>query len=121
MVGVWLEVESQNFNPPISAIIYQIRIRPMFGGAADEKVVEANEEKLAKVLEVYEERLSKCKYLAGDFYSLADLNHIPYTFYLMKTPKAHLIHSRPHVKAWWESLSSRPAFKKVEEGMTLGG
>lgn len=121
MVDVWLEVESQNFNPPISIIVYQILVRPKFGGTADEKLVEANVEKLEKVLDVYEERLSKSKFLAGDFYSLADLNHIPYTYYLLKTSKASLITSRPHVKAWWENITSRPAFNKVAEGMSLGG
>lgn len=121
MVDVWLEVESQNFNPPISIIVYQILVRPKFGGTADEKLVEANVEKLEKVLDVYEERLSKSEYLAGDFYSLADLNHIPYTYYLLKTSKASLITSRPHVKAWWENITSRPAFNKVAEGMSLGG
>ncbi|XXG54168.1 hypothetical protein AAC387_Pa03g2116 [Persea americana] len=121
MVDVWLEVESQNFNPPISIIVYQILVRPKFGGTADEKLVEANVEKLEKVLDVYEERLSKSKFLAGDFYSLADLNHIPYTNYLLKTSKASLITSRPHVKAWWENITSRPAFNKVAEGMSLGG
>ncbi|RVX20514.1 Glutathione S-transferase F13 [Vitis vinifera] len=39
---------------------------------------------------------------------------------LGKTPWASLINSRPNVKAWWEDISSRPAFKKVAEGMTFG-
>ncbi|XP_058084132.1 glutathione S-transferase F13-like [Magnolia sinica] len=119
LVEVWLEVESQAFNPPISAIVYQISISPMLGGTTNDQVVEANVEKLAKVLDIYEERLSKSKYLAGDFFSLADLHHIPYTHYFMKTPKASLITSRPHVKAWWDSISSRPAIKKVTAGMNF--
>ncbi|XP_058084133.1 glutathione S-transferase F13-like [Magnolia sinica] len=119
LVEVWLEVESQTFNPPISAIVYQISISPLFGGTTNNQVVEENAEKLAKVLDVYEERLSKSKYLAGDFFSLADLHHISYTHYLMKTPKASLITSRPHVKAWWDSISSRPAIKKVTADMNF--
>lgn len=119
VVNVWLEAESQSFNPPISAIVYELVIKPMFGGNTDEAVVVANEEKLGKVLDVYEERLSKSKYLAGEFYSLADLHHLSYTYYLMKTPKASLINSRPHVKAWWEDISSRPASKKVTQAMTM--
>ncbi|XP_010259661.1 PREDICTED: glutathione S-transferase F13 [Nelumbo nucifera] len=118
LVNVWLEVEAQQFNPPISALVYQRMFSPLFGGTPDEKVIEANAEKLGKVLDVYEERLSKSKYLAGDFYSLADLHHLSYTYYLMKNPEANLINSRPHVKAWWEDISSRPAFRKAAEGMT---
>ncbi|KAB1202929.1 Glutathione S-transferase F13 [Morella rubra] len=76
-------------------------------------------EKLEKVLDVYESKLSSTKYLAGDFFSLADLHHHAYTHFLMKTPWASLINDRPHVKAWWEDISSRPATKKVAEGMTI--
>ena len=36
------------------------------------------------------------------------------------TPYASLINDRPHVKAWWDDISSRPAFQKVAEGMTFG-
>ncbi|XP_058082729.1 glutathione S-transferase F13-like [Magnolia sinica] len=121
LIKVWMEVESHSFNPPISAVVYQILIIPLLGGTTDDQVVEANVEKLAMVLDVYEERLSKSKYLAGDFYSLADLHHIPYIHYFMKTPKASLISSRRHVKAWWDDISSRPATKKMMEGMSIGG
>ncbi|XP_058083819.1 glutathione S-transferase F13-like [Magnolia sinica] len=121
LIKVWMEVESHSFNPPISAIVYQILITPLLGGTTDDQVVEANVEKLAMVLDVYEERLSKSKFLAGDFYSLADLHHIPYINYFMKTPKASLISSRQHVKVWWDDISSRPASKKIMEGMTIGG
>eukprot|EP00262_Sarcandra_glabra_P017263 TRINITY_DN584_c0_g1_i1.p1 TRINITY_DN584_c0_g1~~TRINITY_DN584_c0_g1_i1.p1 ORF type:complete len:232 (+),score=20.79 TRINITY_DN584_c0_g1_i1:52-696(+) len=119
LVNVWLEVESQSYNPPISAIVYQTVILPHYGGTPNEEIIETNVEKFCKVLDVYEDRLSKCKYLAGDFFSLADLHHLSYTYYMMKTPHADLINSRPHVKKWWDDISSRPASKKVIEGMTL--
>ncbi|KAK1294781.1 Glutathione S-transferase F13 [Acorus calamus] len=122
LVDVWFDVEANHFDPPTSAISFQYIIVPIFfGGVPDEKVVEENAAKLEKVLDVYEERLSKSKYLAGDSFSLADLSHLPYTYNLMKTPKASLITSRPHVNAWWEAISSRPSFQKVAAGMTLGG
>ncbi|KAK9282078.1 hypothetical protein L1049_004990 [Liquidambar formosana] len=119
LVKVWSEVESQQFNPAISPIVYQFFVAPLYGSSADQAVIDANVEKLGKVLDVYEAKLSSTKYLAGDFYSLADLHHLPYTHYFMKTPWASLINSRPHVKAWWEDISSRPAYKKVSEAMTF--
>ncbi|KAM2059007.1 hypothetical protein TB1_030644 [Malus domestica] len=61
------------------------------------------------------------KYLAAEFYSLADLRHYPYTFYFMKTPWSSLVNDRPHVKAWWEEISARPASIKVAEGMKIIG
>ncbi|KAL5983823.1 hypothetical protein ACLOJK_017918 [Asimina triloba] len=121
VVNVWMEVESQTFNQPILAIVYEILIAPLLGKATDDELVETSTEKLEKALDVYEERLSKTQYLAGDFYSLADLNHFPYIHYLMKTPKAHVVSSRHRVNAWWERIASRPATKKVIQGMSFGG
>jgi glutathione S-transferase len=118
-VKVWIEVESQNFQPAISPIVYEFFVSPLMGKTPEQAVVDANLEKLGKVLDVYESKLSSSKYLAGDFFSLADLHNFPYTYYFMKSPWASLVNDRPHVKAWWEDISSRPAFKKVAEGMTF--
>lgn len=75
MVDVWLEVESSHFDGAMSPIIFQCFIVPMFmGGATDIGVVNESLEKLKKALEVYEAQLSKSKYLAGDFISLADIS-----------------------------------------------
>ncbi|KAL9671117.1 hypothetical protein QQ045_008683 [Rhodiola kirilowii] len=117
LVKVWTEVESQQFNVPISTITYQYLISPKFGKLTDEALVEENVAKLEKVLDVYEERLSKSKYLAGDFFSLADLHHMSYIHYFLKTPKANLINDRASVKAWWDDISDRPAFKKFSVKM----
>ncbi|RVW54522.1 Glutathione S-transferase F13 [Vitis vinifera] len=117
---VWLEVESQHYYPAIYQIVYQFFALPLQGKTADQAIIDVNLEKLGTVLDVYEARLGTTKCLAGDFYSLADLHHLSYTYYFMKTPWASLINSRPNVKAWWEDISSRPAFKKVAEGMTFG-
>ena len=120
IIKVWSEVESHEYNPAISPIVYQHFVGPLQGKAPDQTVIDEYLEKLGKVLDVYETKLSETKYLAGDFYSLADLHHLPYTFYFMKTPWASLINDRPHVKAWWDNISSRPAFEKVAKGMTFG-
>ncbi|KAF9688078.1 hypothetical protein SADUNF_Sadunf02G0159800 [Salix dunnii] len=117
LVKVWTEVESQRYNPAIVPIVFQFLVAPLQGNSPDQSIIDANLEKLGKVLDIYEDRLSSTKYLAGDFYSLADLHHLPYTYYLMKTPAASVVNERPHVKAWWEDISSRPAFKKLTEGM----
>ncbi|XP_062018680.1 glutathione S-transferase F13-like [Rosa rugosa] len=120
LVKVWTEVESQQYHPAICPIIYEFFGKPVQGLEPDQAVIDANLEKLEKVLNVYEAKLSSTKYLAGDFYSLADLHHFPYTFYFMKTTWGSVISDRPHVKAWWDDITSRPALKKVAEGMTFG-
>uniref|UniRef100_A0A453ACZ3 glutathione transferase n=1 Tax=Aegilops tauschii subsp. strangulata TaxID=200361 RepID=A0A453ACZ3_AEGTS len=119
MVDVWTEVEAHTYSAALSPIVYECLIFPlMHGKPTDEKVVDESLGKLRKVLEVYEERLSKHRYLAGDFLSFADLNHFPYTFYFMATPHGALFESYPRVKAWWESIMSRPAIQKLSATMT---
>ncbi|KAL6627880.1 hypothetical protein ACP70R_031606 [Stipagrostis hirtigluma subsp. patula] len=113
LVDVWLDVEAHQYNPAISPIIYQHYLIPMRGGTPDQKLISKSMEKMKKLLDVYEARLSKFKYLAGDFVSLADLSHFPYTYYFMATPYVSAFDSYPSVKAWWESLMSRPAVQKV--------
>ncbi|KAJ3702020.1 hypothetical protein LUZ61_005725 [Rhynchospora tenuis] len=85
----------------------------MLGGVTDQNIVNTSLEKFKKVLEVYEVQLSKSKYLAGDFVSLADLRYFALTFNLTLTPYASVLDPYPHVKAWWESLLTRLEIKKV--------
>lgn len=120
LVKMWTEVESHYYDPAVSPIIYEHFVAPFQGQEPNKSVIDTNVEKLKTVLDVYEAKLSSTKYLAGDFYSLADLSHVPETHYFMQTPCAELINDRPHVKAWWEDVSSRPAFEKVVGGMTFG-
>uniref|UniRef100_A0ACD5UFD3 Uncharacterized protein n=1 Tax=Avena sativa TaxID=4498 RepID=A0ACD5UFD3_AVESA len=114
MVDVWTEVDAHTYHPAISPVVFECVINPMMRGIpTNEKVVAESLQKMKKVLEVYEESLSEHKYLAGDFFSFADLNHFPCTFYFMGTPHAGLFDSYPHVKAWWESIMARPAVQKM--------
>ncbi|XXG65801.1 hypothetical protein AAC387_Pa05g3418 [Persea americana] len=114
VVEQWLEVEGQNFHQPIYTLVLQILYYPKLGLPTDEKAVKEGEENLGKVLDIYEERLSKSKYLAGDFYSLADLSHLPFTHYLVNDiGKGYMINDRKHVNAWWEDISNKPSWKKV--------
>ncbi|XP_068658769.1 glutathione S-transferase F13-like [Aristolochia californica] len=118
LVNVWVEVEAHHFNPAVAPLVSELLIKPRVQRLpTDEVAAEAHAGKLDKVLSVYEERLSKSKYLAGDFFTLADLHHLPYLYCLVRTPKASLVTSRPHVLAWWEDISSRPAWLKAAEGM----
>ncbi|KAF7074895.1 hypothetical protein CFC21_079713 [Triticum aestivum] len=114
MVDVWTEVEAQQYHPAISPVVFECIIFPVMRGAkTDQKVVDESLERLRLVLGTYEERLSKSRYLAGDSFSFADLNHFPFTFYFMATPYAALLDEYPRVKAWWEDLMARPSVKRV--------
>ncbi|KAF8007745.1 hypothetical protein BT93_K1669 [Corymbia citriodora subsp. variegata] len=116
LVEQWLEVEAQNFHPPIYNLAIQIVFSPLMGLTQDPDLIKECECKLSKVLDVYQERLSKSKYLAGDFVSLADLSHLPFIRLLVGAiGKEYLIRDRKHVSAWWDDISSRPSWKKVME------
>ena len=116
LVEQWLEVEAQNFHPSAYNLAIHILFAPMFGTTPDPKVIEESEAKLGKVLDIYEERLSKSKYLAGDFFSLADISHLPFIDYIVNNMgKEYLIKDRKSVSAWWDDISNRPSWKKVLE------
>jgi glutathione S-transferase len=114
LVEQWLEVEGQNYTPAVGGILREKFATFFTGEQPNEAVVSAHIEKLGKVLDVYEARLTKSKNLAGDFFSLADLAHIP-TLNVLSTLNLEdeVMEGRPHVKSWWEDISSRPAWKKV--------
>ncbi|KAK8711874.1 hypothetical protein V6N13_147134 [Hibiscus sabdariffa] len=110
----WLEVEAHNFDPHVFNLTLHVMFSSKLGIPRDENVIKESEEKLSRVLDIYEERLSKSKYLAGDFFSLADLSHLPFTQYLVgPIGKEYMITSRKHVNAWWNDISSRPSWQKV--------
>ncbi|CAM6084515.1 unnamed protein product [Calypogeia fissa] len=94
-----------------------VKVYNQFKGLqTDHAAVEAHLEKLEKVLDIYEVHLAKSQYLAGDFFSLADLSHIPLTHaFLTLAKKGEHITKRPAVKAWYEDISARPSWKKVQE------
>ncbi|PIA35558.1 hypothetical protein AQUCO_03500130v1 [Aquilegia coerulea] len=112
----WLEAESQNFNPPSSTLVFQLAFAPMMKLKQDPGAIKLNEEKLKKVLDVYERRLGESRFLAGDEFTLADLSHLPNGQYLVsRTDRGELLTSRKNVGRWWNEISSRDSWKKVVE------
>lgn len=110
---VWTEVEAQQLDPVASKLAWELVYKPMFKIPTDQAAVEENEAKLAKVLDVYETRLSQSKYLAGDSFTLADMHHLPNIQNLLGTSVKAVFECRPHVNAWVADITSRPAWQKV--------
>lgn len=108
-----MEVEAHHFDTAASPLAFELVFKPLFGMVTDPAAVEANEAKLAKVLDVYEARLAQSKYLGGDNFTLADLHHLPNLSYLMESQVKKLFTSRPHVSAWCDDIMARPAWSKV--------
>jgi len=85
------------------------------GLVPDEALIEQNEKKLARVLEVYDNKLEESRYLAGDEFTLADLSHLPNSHYLVERSARgrKLFYSKKNVARWWEDISSRPSWQQV--------
>uniref|UniRef100_A0A0E0JIY8 glutathione transferase n=1 Tax=Oryza punctata TaxID=4537 RepID=A0A0E0JIY8_ORYPU len=81
MVDIGIEMERHQYYRVISPIVYGCLFNPVLDGVpTNQKVVDDSLEKLKKVLEVYEARLSQNTYLGGDFLSFADLSYFPFTY-----------------------------------------
>ncbi|XAR61309.1 Glutathione transferase [Bertholletia excelsa] len=113
LVSVWMEVEAHQFDSAAGNLTWELAIKPLIGMATEAAVVEENKVKLAKVLDVYEARLARSKYIGGDSFTLADLHHLPNVQYLMATQVKELFKSRPRVSAWCTEILARPAWLKV--------
>ena len=101
------------------AIIFERLFKSINGlGESDEDIVKPLLEKLTATLDVYDKILSKQEYIGGNTFTLVDIFHLPYATYLHneKVGLGSLIHDRPHVKAWWEKISSRQTWKDVVAG-----
>lgn len=113
-VDVWMEVEGQNYNPPISKIVYE----KMFKQEEDPAVVETALVELEKVLDVYDTHLSNKEYIAGDSFTIADITHIPYTYCLLKCGYKDVLKRRENVYNWLKRIMRREAVRRVLENRT---
>ncbi|OAE20800.1 hypothetical protein AXG93_1748s1040 [Marchantia polymorpha subsp. ruderalis] len=109
----WLEVESHHYMGPVHDVVYNVCFAHLWGKKCDDVVVAAGMAKLEAVLDVYEDRLSATEYLAGSFFGLADMSHIPFTYFMIHLAhKGHIFFCRPHVNAWVAKIHSRSSTLK---------
>ena len=66
-----------------------------------------------KFLGEMEKQLSTVKWLAGDAFSLADIDVIPYIWRLRNLQLGGLWDKRPHVADWLDRVTRRPSFKSA--------
>ncbi|CAO2824433.1 unnamed protein product [Amaranthus hypochondriacus] len=111
--AIWMEVEAHQFDPIVTKLARELVYNFYFNKPTDEAIVEENKSKLAKILDVYEARLSKSKYLAGDLFTLADLHHLPGLQCLIGTQISKLFDERPYVCQWCKDILARPAWEKT--------
>lgn len=66
-----------------------------------------------KFLGEMEKQLSETQWLAGNDFSLADIDVIPYIWRLNNLQLQGMWANRPHVADWLDRMISRPSFKKA--------
>ena len=107
-VDMWLEVESQNFNPPMSKFIYETVFKQWKDPNAmpDHKVLESAINELRNVLDVYELRLDDLDFIGGNEFSIADISHIPYLHLFVKNKECKHMLKRdyPNVYGWYKKM-----------------
>lgn len=110
---IWLEVESQNYNPHVSKIVNEKLFKKWKGEKSNQEVVQSEVKMLESVLDVYEKRLSQTTFIGGDQFSIADISHIPYTNYMLRCGYKELYKSRPNVYRWVKQIIKRPSVKSL--------
>ncbi len=114
-VDMWLESESQNYNPLVSKIIYEKVFKKVYNKdeKPDEELVDKLLKDLEKVLDIYEDRLENVGYIGGETFSIADISHIPYTNYMLRVGYKDMYKSRPNVYKWLKRIMKRDSVKYI--------
>lgn len=102
------------FGPAAFKVIWEKFLKQfMGGGAVDEAVVTAGRQGMEKVFGLIDPVLGRQPYLAGEDFSLADVTWMPFMAYLFPAGEAETVARYKNVAAWWERVSGRPAWRKV--------
>lgn len=134
IVDQWISIE-QSYYCAAQEIAAELVFYPLFGQKSNEEKVKDAETRLIQALEVLDQRLAKSKFIAAEhftiagklnYYSLVILNinanghldivYLPDTQILMsRAPHiAELYKKFTNVMRWWQEISSRPTWRKVD-------
>lgn len=104
----WSFWASSELQSPIIEIFIQKVFVPE--DKRDHNVIENNLKKLPDLFNVLNDALAESKYLAGDKFSLADLNAASVASIAM--PIGFDLKAYPNIMSWMGAISERPAFQK---------
>ncbi|CAA7262251.1 unnamed protein product [Cyclocybe aegerita] len=88
----------------------------MFDMTTNQAVVDDQVGQLAARLDVYDQILSKQKYVAGNELTLADLYHLPYAS-LLGAAGSDVLEKRPNFLRWYKVISSRASWQAIKDGV----
>ncbi|KAI0092246.1 glutathione S-transferase-like protein [Irpex rosettiformis] len=116
-----LSIEYSNFdNTAINIALEKVYKPKYLDKPTDEALLVEQVRKLEEKLDGYEAILSKQKYLAGEYVTLADLYHLSFGSFITEEGGLTLLTNEakhPNVSRWWKDISSRPAWLAVKGGL----
>ncbi|CAN9242704.1 unnamed protein product [Alternaria sp. RS040] len=102
------------FADPAGKIAFEMFVKKKYAGQPpNEAVVSDALRSLEAFLDVAERLLQDRGYMAGNDFSLADINYIPLMQRLFVCGYGDVIRSRKAVRAWWDRCVTRPAIQKM--------
>jgi glutathione S-transferase len=108
-VDRWMEWQSTNYTPAMTAIFWQLIRTPE--AQRDPQAIEASRMKCERLSGILDAHLAGRDYLAGGRFSAADIVAGCAAHRWLHLPAAR--EARPHLERWYASLKSRPASRQV--------
>ena len=106
----WISVESANFTPHAMTFIYH----GVFKREQSAEALGNAGTKLELCCSILDKQLASTKaFLVGDQFTIADIAYAPYVEYGMNTDAKTIFAKHPHLTAWWNRVSERPAWRKA--------
>jgi glutathione S-transferase len=113
LVDQWINVADVYFAPHAGPVIVETLFRPYLGGEKNEAAVRSGREGMQAALDALDRRLARAEHLAGDEFSLADIQFMPYFEYLARIGEGEHVERREHLRRWWRRVEARDAWQKV--------
>ncbi|KJA16196.1 hypothetical protein HYPSUDRAFT_171748 [Hypholoma sublateritium FD-334 SS-4] len=111
-----LAVETTYFNDSAEKIVNEGLRNPIKGIPARKALLDELVAELSGKLDVYDVILSKQRYVAGDYLTLADLIHVPVGS-LLRVAGTDVLETKPNVARWFREISERPSWRAVKGGI----
>lgn len=110
------------FDPVANRLVFEAHFKPIFGGQADEGLVQELRGRLEGVLDGMERALGEGrggeergregggrKYMAGEEFSLVDVFYVPYMLHLSSLYGEEIFEGRQRLGVWWKMVRERPS------------
>jgi glutathione S-transferase len=105
----WISIETSNFTGHVMKFVFH----HIFNREQTPETLASAGEQLDKALGIMDKQLASHPFIAGGTFTLADISFMPYLEYGMGTPAKDAFAKHPHVVAWWNKISEKPAWRKI--------